>query len=94
MYGNEDGTVPATFQILNMIAWKPDPSQVSLLPSNTSEKTTTSTSLDSKHWHQYSVATHLESREIREIISDERVREIHEKQSKLGKSEIVLSNVL
>lgn len=28
MYGNEDGTVPATFQIIYMIGWKPDPSQV------------------------------------------------------------------
>ncbi|ODM99913.1 NADH dehydrogenase [ubiquinone] 1 alpha subcomplex assembly factor 5 [Orchesella cincta] len=27
MYGNEDGTIPATFQIIYMIAWKPDPSQ-------------------------------------------------------------------
>ncbi|RXN00994.1 NADH dehydrogenase [ubiquinone] 1 alpha subcomplex assembly factor 5 [Acipenser ruthenus] len=28
MYGNEDGSVPATFQILYMIGWKPDSSQV------------------------------------------------------------------
>ncbi|KAJ3026840.1 UNVERIFIED_CONTAM: NADH dehydrogenase [ubiquinone] 1 alpha subcomplex assembly factor 5 [Siphonaria sp. JEL0065] len=27
VYGNEDGTIPATFQILYMIGWKPDPSQ-------------------------------------------------------------------
>ncbi|XP_072030985.1 arginine-hydroxylase NDUFAF5, mitochondrial-like [Amphiura filiformis] len=27
MYGNEDGSVPATFQIIYMIGWKPDPSQ-------------------------------------------------------------------
>ena len=27
MYGNEDGTVPATFQIIYLIGWKPDPSQ-------------------------------------------------------------------
>jgi len=27
MYGNEDGSVPATFQVLNFIGWKPDPSQ-------------------------------------------------------------------
>ncbi|XP_033639668.1 arginine-hydroxylase NDUFAF5, mitochondrial-like [Asterias rubens] len=27
MYGNEDGSVPATFQILYMIGWKPDESQ-------------------------------------------------------------------
>lgn len=28
MYGNEDGSVPATFQILYMIGWKPHESQV------------------------------------------------------------------
>ncbi|XP_041468964.1 arginine-hydroxylase NDUFAF5, mitochondrial-like isoform X2 [Lytechinus variegatus] len=27
MYGNEDGTIPATFQVLFMIGWKPDQSQ-------------------------------------------------------------------
>jgi len=27
MYGNSDGSVPATFQIIYMIGWKPDPSQ-------------------------------------------------------------------
>lgn len=27
-YGNEDGSVPATFQLLYFIGWKPDPSQV------------------------------------------------------------------
>ncbi|ORY44750.1 S-adenosyl-L-methionine-dependent methyltransferase [Rhizoclosmatium globosum] len=27
VYGNEDGSIPATFQILYMIGWKPDPSQ-------------------------------------------------------------------
>lgn len=27
MYGNEDGSVPATFQVLFMIGWKPDESQ-------------------------------------------------------------------
>ncbi|KAJ1978856.1 hypothetical protein H4R33_005875 [Dimargaris cristalligena] len=27
LHGNEDGTVPATFQIVFMIGWKPDPSQ-------------------------------------------------------------------
>nr|KAJ3420437.1 hypothetical protein HK105_005672 [Polyrhizophydium stewartii] len=27
VYGNEDGTIPATFQIIYMIGWKPDPSQ-------------------------------------------------------------------
>ncbi|XP_064623514.1 arginine-hydroxylase NDUFAF5, mitochondrial-like isoform X2 [Lineus longissimus] len=27
MYGNEDGSVPATFHILHFIGWKPDPSQ-------------------------------------------------------------------
>ncbi len=28
MYGKPDGTVPATFQIIHMVGWKPDPSQV------------------------------------------------------------------
>ena len=28
MYGDDDGTIPATFQILYMIGWKPDQSQV------------------------------------------------------------------
>lgn len=28
MYGNDDGTIPATFQLINMVGWKPDPSQV------------------------------------------------------------------
>lgn len=28
MYGNEDGSVPATFEILYMIGWKPHESQV------------------------------------------------------------------
>lgn len=28
MYGNEDGSVPATFEILHMIGWKPHESQV------------------------------------------------------------------
>ncbi|TPX77757.1 hypothetical protein CcCBS67573_g01004 [Chytriomyces confervae] len=27
VYGNPDGSIPATFQILYMIGWKPDPSQ-------------------------------------------------------------------
>ncbi|GAB6021703.1 NADH dehydrogenase [ubiquinone] 1 alpha subcomplex assembly factor 5 [Chamberlinius hualienensis] len=27
MYGNEDGSVPATFEIIYMIGWKPDPTQ-------------------------------------------------------------------
>lgn len=27
LYGNEDGTVPATFQIIYLIGWKSDPSQ-------------------------------------------------------------------
>nr|CAG4647216.1 EOG090X09JT [Megafenestra aurita]SVE92510.1 EOG090X09JT [Megafenestra aurita] len=27
LYGNEDGTIPATFQIIYMIGWKADPSQ-------------------------------------------------------------------
>ena len=28
MYSNDDGTIPATFNILYMIGWKPDPTQV------------------------------------------------------------------
>lgn len=28
MYGNEDGSIPATFEILYMIGWKPHDSQV------------------------------------------------------------------
>ena len=31
MYGNEDGSVPATFQLLHFIGWKPHQSQVSIL---------------------------------------------------------------
>lgn len=27
MYGNEDGTVPATFQVIYLLGWKPDPTQ-------------------------------------------------------------------
>eukprot|EP00937_MAST-01D_sp_MAST-1D-sp2_P006833 g6833.t1 len=27
LYGNEDGTVPATFQVVHMLGWKPHPSQ-------------------------------------------------------------------
>ncbi|KAJ1928142.1 hypothetical protein IWQ60_002309 [Tieghemiomyces parasiticus] len=27
LHGNEDGTIPATFQVVFMIGWKPDPSQ-------------------------------------------------------------------
>ena len=30
MYGNEDGSIPATFEILNMIGWKPHSSQVNI----------------------------------------------------------------
>lgn len=29
MYGNEDKTIPATFQIIYLIGWKPHESQVS-----------------------------------------------------------------
>lgn len=29
MYGNQDGSIPATYRILYFIGWKPDPSQVS-----------------------------------------------------------------
>ncbi|KAJ2003491.1 hypothetical protein GGI02_001158 [Coemansia sp. RSA 2322] len=32
MHGNEDGSVPATFQVMYMIGWKPDPSQPQPLP--------------------------------------------------------------
>ena len=28
MYGNDDGSIPATFRIVSWIAWKPDQSQV------------------------------------------------------------------
>lgn len=28
LYGHPDGTVPATFQVVHMVGWKPDPSQV------------------------------------------------------------------
>lgn len=31
MYGNEDGSIPATFEILNLIGWKPHASQVCML---------------------------------------------------------------
>ncbi|KAG8970594.1 hypothetical protein FRC05_000530 [Tulasnella sp. 425] len=27
LHGNEDGTIPATFEVVYMIGWKPDPSQ-------------------------------------------------------------------
>lgn len=27
LYGNEDGSIPATFHVFNFIGWKPDPSQ-------------------------------------------------------------------
>ncbi|CAF4982989.1 unnamed protein product [Rotaria sp. Silwood1] len=29
MYGNQDGSIPATYRILYFIGWKPDPSQKS-----------------------------------------------------------------
>ena len=29
MYADEDGDIPATFQFVNMIGWKPDPLNVS-----------------------------------------------------------------
>ncbi|PIA15703.1 S-adenosyl-L-methionine-dependent methyltransferase [Coemansia reversa NRRL 1564] len=32
LYGNKDGTIPATFQVIYMIGWKPDPSQPKPLP--------------------------------------------------------------
>lgn len=28
MYGNDDGSIPATYQILYMIGWKPSDNQV------------------------------------------------------------------
>ena len=28
MYGNDDGSIPATFEIMNLIGWKPHASQV------------------------------------------------------------------
>ena len=28
MYGNQDGSIPATYRVLYFIGWKPDPSQV------------------------------------------------------------------
>lgn len=31
MYGNEDGSIPATFEILNLIGWKPHASQVGMM---------------------------------------------------------------
>lgn len=32
IYGKEDGSIPATFQIINMIGWKPCESQPKPLP--------------------------------------------------------------
>ncbi|KAI8323000.1 S-adenosyl-L-methionine-dependent methyltransferase [Martensiomyces pterosporus] len=32
LHGNPDGTIPATFQVIYMIGWKPDPSQPQPLP--------------------------------------------------------------
>lgn len=29
MYGNSDGTVPATYQVINLLGWKPSPTQAS-----------------------------------------------------------------
>nr|CAG4637176.1 EOG090X09JT [Ceriodaphnia reticulata]SVE73058.1 EOG090X09JT [Ceriodaphnia reticulata] len=37
LYGNEDGTIPATFQIIYLIGWKPDPSQPKPLERGTGE---------------------------------------------------------
>jgi NADH dehydrogenase [ubiquinone] 1 alpha subcomplex assembly factor 5 len=37
LYGNPDGSVPATFQIIYMIGWKPDPSQPKPLERGTGE---------------------------------------------------------
>lgn len=32
MYGHSDGTVPATFQVIYLLGWKPDPSQAKPAP--------------------------------------------------------------
>ncbi|ORX74275.1 hypothetical protein DL89DRAFT_277136 [Linderina pennispora] len=37
MHGNKDGTIPATFQVIYMIGWKPDPSQPQPLPRGSGE---------------------------------------------------------
>ncbi|KAJ3161191.1 hypothetical protein HDU86_007813 [Geranomyces michiganensis] len=37
VYGAEDGSVPATFQVIYMIGWKPDPSQPKPLPRGSGE---------------------------------------------------------
>ncbi|KAI8822243.1 S-adenosyl-L-methionine-dependent methyltransferase [Fimicolochytrium jonesii] len=37
IYGQEDGSIPATFQIIYMIGWKPDPSQPKPLPRGSQE---------------------------------------------------------
>ncbi|KAI7827910.1 S-adenosyl-L-methionine-dependent methyltransferase [Kickxella alabastrina] len=37
MHGNEDGSIPATFQVIYMIGWKPDPSQPKPLPRGSGE---------------------------------------------------------
>ena len=31
-YGNSDGTIPATFQVIHLLGWKPDPSQAKPAP--------------------------------------------------------------
>lgn len=38
MYGNADGTIPATFQVINMIGWKPHPSQQKPLKPGSASK--------------------------------------------------------
>nr|SVE77725.1 EOG090X09JT [Daphnia lumholtzi]SVE78352.1 EOG090X09JT [Daphnia lumholtzi]SVE78981.1 EOG090X09JT [Daphnia lumholtzi] len=37
LYGNEDGSIPATFQIIYLIGWKPDPSQPKPLERGTGQ---------------------------------------------------------
>jgi NADH dehydrogenase [ubiquinone] 1 alpha subcomplex assembly factor 5 len=32
MYGNDDGTIPATFQVIHLLGWKPDLSQARPAP--------------------------------------------------------------
>jgi len=35
LHGNEDGTVPATFQVVHFIGWKPSPNQANPLERGT-----------------------------------------------------------
>lgn len=49
MYGNEDGSVPATFEILYMIGWKPHESQVRQVEPPVSKMLRTSVFLVTRH---------------------------------------------